>query len=898
MVSVSTFDAPPQAQHNKLLAEFTAQDRKDPQKLLAALEALDQKVLPQSPGPNTLSDNNASPVLKLNMAERQSILLQAILLVQQNKATAAVKILEPLFEHIEPMQEQAAVRVCILLMELYLANRNFAQAAKVLHYLETAYGVVSDSPEDKESIAGQNSDLDIGGDQSQSGLDLTDPPRPPSSGPSEPPRPPSRGAADPPRPPSRGGESSRLTDNPPPGFGGPPDPFTSPSKPDSTGSGVTEEGEIAAVLSRMLDQAGRMDAQAVAQGNRFMEVGGVAVVQLVRILRARLNLALNQLRPARRDIKAILAADPNSPQGISLKAQLELQRQSYRKAARILTISPATPAPEGTTPSPGKPTPNSKAPADKATSSLRAAPGQPSQQDGAKHITMLSNMGCVQHTLGKSNTAALCFAQALRTCAQTPVLEQAAGGSGGVVSHNAHLHITYSAGVQALQLGKYSTALRCFQDHDLVLLVQVAEANTYRPATAAGFGPLPDDASRRSSLGVSAAALYDQPLLWMRMADCCLAVLQPPSPTSPPLTPETHAVAIATGAESWRQVVQHQESSDANSDGHMAAMCQRSISRAQDACQLHHHADNMSSSQQHEDSGEWDGMSRICSFATQCLHNTIFLCDQALPQPTEPSSSHQAPIISAESSEALPNPSSALPNPSSGPQYPSNGHRGRLGTAEGSAAEAAEQLAMLSLDRSRASSGAMDAAVVVAEATHRQQLHTIKAAALVNLTYLQLQQQQWQQAVVYSQQLLQLPGVPSDQQLLAHCYAAEALCNLQSPDEAAQQLQTAVALQACSGTDSVQQAGRASGDAGPATDSQESKQAGGASHALQVAVLVNAASMQANQGHLQPAHDYAAKAMELQPHSQQALLALVYVELCKGNCNAALTLLKQQHVQS
>lgn len=64
---------------------------------------------------------------------------------------------------------------------------------------------------------------------------------------------------------SRGGESSRLTDNPPPGFGGPPDPFTSPSKPDSTGSGVTEEGEIAAVLSRMLDQAGRMDAQAVAQ---------------------------------------------------------------------------------------------------------------------------------------------------------------------------------------------------------------------------------------------------------------------------------------------------------------------------------------------------------------------------------------------------------------------------------------------------------------------------------------------------------------------------------------------------------------------------------------------------------------------------------------------------------
>ena len=50
----------------------------------------------------------------------------------------------------------------------------------------------------------------------------------------------------------------------------------------------------------------------------------------------------------------------------------------------------------------------------------------------------------------------------------------------------------------------------------------------------------------------------------------------------------------------------------------------------------------------------------------------------------------------------------------------------------------------------------MDAAVTAAEAAHRQQLHTIKAAALVNLAYLHLQQQQWQQAVAYSQQLLQV----------------------------------------------------------------------------------------------------------------------------------------------
>ncbi len=63
------------------------------------------------------------------------LLLQAILLVQQNKTTAALEVLEPLFEHIEPMQENVAIRVCLLLMELYLAGSNYAQAASKVSLL-------------------------------------------------------------------------------------------------------------------------------------------------------------------------------------------------------------------------------------------------------------------------------------------------------------------------------------------------------------------------------------------------------------------------------------------------------------------------------------------------------------------------------------------------------------------------------------------------------------------------------------------------------------------------------------------------------------------------------------------------------------------------------------------
>ncbi len=57
------------------------------------------------------------------------LLPQAILLIQQNKTTAALEVLEPLFEHIEPMQENVAIRVCLLLMELYLTSSSYAQAA-------------------------------------------------------------------------------------------------------------------------------------------------------------------------------------------------------------------------------------------------------------------------------------------------------------------------------------------------------------------------------------------------------------------------------------------------------------------------------------------------------------------------------------------------------------------------------------------------------------------------------------------------------------------------------------------------------------------------------------------------------------------------------------------------
>lgn len=96
----------------------------------------------------------------------------------------------------------------------------------------------------------------------------------------------------------------------------------------------------------------------------------------------------------------------------------------------------------------------------------------------------------------------------------------------------------------------------------------------------------------------------------------------------------------------------------------------------------------------------------ISEFATQCLHNAIFLADQAAARCSSSQQESNPPANSPAGSNSL---HDVLPNPNGLP-YPSNGHRGAIGATrgsveEGSAAEAAEQLAMLSLDRSRATLG-------------------------------------------------------------------------------------------------------------------------------------------------------------------------------------------------
>lgn len=68
-----------------------------------------------------------------------------MLLYCQNKHAAALQQLEPLFDHVEAIHGGAALRLCILLLEIYLSSKQHVKAASVISYLELAWGLVPES---------------------------------------------------------------------------------------------------------------------------------------------------------------------------------------------------------------------------------------------------------------------------------------------------------------------------------------------------------------------------------------------------------------------------------------------------------------------------------------------------------------------------------------------------------------------------------------------------------------------------------------------------------------------------------------------------------------------------------------------------------------------------------
>mmetsp|Transcript_8395 Transcript_8395/g.23084 ORF Transcript_8395/g.23084 Transcript_8395/m.23084 type:complete len:778 (+) Transcript_8395:71-2404(+) len=258
-------------QHNLALANYYASGCANPQGLISALEGLKK-----AGGESELAADASLSQYNAAVAQFQ--------LQQYGKCRA---VLEALFLNIEPVDEFLAFRVCFLLLEVCLVQRDAHLGMKVLTFLDRSYAALTKSGSSKASDSkvgaaagggggtGDTKEANGGGDRDGSGA---------------------------------GGQGSRADGSDSGGVGA-----------DAKAAGASEEWP------------GKRSSRPSP-----VSVGAAEVAYGLRVGRARLYLLLNSLQLCKREIKAALSVSSVHPAGIFLKAQLEFSRGNARKALRAL----------------------------------------------------------------------------------------------------------------------------------------------------------------------------------------------------------------------------------------------------------------------------------------------------------------------------------------------------------------------------------------------------------------------------------------------------------------------------------------------------------------------------------------------------------------------------------
>ncbi|KAK9827507.1 hypothetical protein WJX74_006383 [Apatococcus lobatus] len=416
---------------NTSIAKFLASGGAQPEQLLQEL-SVPSKASIGKPGSDA---DHAAGDLPEGTADMAYLAVnKARVQLSLGKRASAAADLEPLQAHLGQLPDDLATRVMLLLADVHLGGGSPAKAAEIISQMEQTQGLQLDRSDDKESGGEQYSEPESAQEREDNML-LT--------------------------PRQLTGQASDLAQL-----------LSSPSFPGS----ATAEAAAPPLTATLLNSSRSADAPPSSVQGEKRKVAGMEGDQLVLVYKARLHLMGRNLKAARRLIKAILAADPASPQGHALRAELEFERHNYRRAARILNAAHGPMSPAGAAPAQG-------------FAGQAPGPGQPGHPggsaDASEHMSqayVLANAGCIAHRQQQHNMAALCFSNAVRQ--YTSVQEGAEAGMG----ESQRLQLTYHAGLQALQLRNHAAALSCFQE--------------------------------------AGRELHGNPLLWLRMAEACLGGYQ------------------------------------------------------------------------------------------------------------------------------------------------------------------------------------------------------------------------------------------------------------------------------------------------------------------------------------------------------------------------------------
>ncbi|KAJ4959212.1 hypothetical protein NE237_026323 [Protea cynaroides] len=449
-----------------------------------------------------------------------------------------------------------------------------------------------------------------------------------------------------------------------------------------------------------------------------------------------------------------------------------------------------------------------------------------------------NNLGCIYHQLKKHHTSTVLFSKALRSSSS---LRSEKPLKLSTFSQDKSLHIVYNCGLQYLSCGKPIIAARCFQKAGLVF--------------------------------------HNRPLLWLRIAECCLLALEKGLLKSCESSTNGEEVRVhVVGNGKWRQLL------------------------VEDGISRNRYLDPI---EEYRLLGG-DGQQRLSiPFARQCLLNALHLLN-----------SLELKHLKADMSDSdLDNSDSEGDESSQSGSLKNSNKNVSVGDVRASNVAVVSASANANGDAKEAKgvspNNTLLSSVSAYEDMCRRENQLIKQAVLADLAFVELNLENPLNALSAANSLLRIPECSRIYIFLAHMYAAEALCRLNRAKEAADHLSVYILdgnvelpfseddkkwrVERVGDGEELNGASVAASNL-PTEDYQgivflEPEEARGT-------LYVNLAVMSAMQGDIEQAHWFAAEALSKVPNHPQAILTAVYVDLLLEKTEAALAKLKQySHVR-
>ncbi|GFQ08337.1 ccr4-not transcription complex subunit 10 [Phtheirospermum japonicum] len=441
-----------------------------------------------------------------------------------------------------------------------------------------------------------------------------------------------------------------------------------------------------------------------------------------------------------------------------------------------------------------------------------------------------NNLGCIYYQLGKHHTSGVFFSKALKNFS---LVRKEKPPKLLTMTQDKSLLISYNCGMHLLACGRPLHAALCFQKASLIF--------------------------------------YNRPLLWLRIAECCLTALEKGLITSNSSASDRSDIRVnVIGKGKWRQL----------------ALSYGNLSNGQ---WEHVRKDDLFA-------GDGKQPELSITLAWQCLVNALYLLDSIH---AKYSSSGSPP--SAEENESRETMFSNHQNVGGGDPKEPNVSSGS--SQVNSNGEVKEQKS-----GNNHSASSLQSSITDYEYNCMKENHMMKQAVLADLAYVELALGNPLIALMTAKSLLELPECSRIYIFLGTMYAAEALCLLNQPKEAAEHLMKYVS----SGNNVELPYSREDCEkwkVEKVVDNDDSKCGAIASHAVssndesQVVlsspeeargiILANFAANFALLGDLEQAQHFVMKALSDIPKSTQAILTAIYLDLKRGKTQEALAKLKQ-----